>query len=96
MGDFKYVMFQIEIGECTVQEIPVIFPDVFVHKHVEQYLSRLFVREHQKFPKCVSAGFIRLGNVTTYGKSDSMNLESREEDASIIDSFICSHGLKCL
>lgn len=67
----KYIIIRTEIGE-----MPILFPETVLHKHAVDG------REN----KPVSAGFWELhaGTVHAFGRSDSLGLASRGEDAQII------------
>lgn len=82
----KYIMFETTqenaLGVLHIQ-FPVIFPDLLVHAHVSNLLCR--IRELNSKP--ISAGFLTR-EMIPYGKSESLNLESRSEDEAIIKRMV--------
>lgn len=74
----KYIIFD--------ERYPVIFPVFLSHDEV----ARLY--EYKGIGKPTSAGFIRLNSsgkkLFPHGKSISLNLQSRAEDASIINRLL--------
>jgi hypothetical protein len=95
--DVKYVMFEVMPANSndTVnldQKMPVIFPGCLNHDVVAEYMRMLFLN-HELQARPVSAGFINLGSSTTHGKSETLNLESHPDDASIINTFQYTSGI---
>lgn len=73
----KYIMVD-NAGTDT----PILFPGWMKHDRVAAMLCT----------KCLSAGFVRFtdGEVQTHGKSESLRIGTRSEDAAIIAS---AHGM---
>lgn len=72
----KYIMFENKHG----MKFPIIFPDTFVHKQIEEK-----IREMDPTLSAISAGFITTKS-TCFGKSESLgNMKSRETDCAFID-----------
>lgn len=78
----KYIIFQSDLG----QHLPFIFPESV--NHIDQSMSILksFRAARKLIPIPVSDGFVEFTNgVTTYGMSESMNLQGdHPTDAGII------------
>jgi hypothetical protein len=81
----KYIVVKMFSGLSTF-DIPIIFPAIIGHNDMAQALG-------YKPEKVLAAGFVMLSpkkysdsvvNVATYGKSVSLGVESRPEDASLI------------
>lgn len=84
---FKYVMFN-----NGVSDVPIIFPDAMCHISIATAITQQGEFKHYRL---VSAGFIQLGvNVETYGKSETLNIESRPEDTIIIKHYPYMFGLR--
>jgi hypothetical protein len=84
----KYVIFHIP---ATDQQMPVIFPTMLVHADVGKMLAKAF-----PFPVVpVSAGEVHFesAGAVCSGASETLQLSSREQDASIIDTLDYRHGL---
>jgi hypothetical protein len=96
----KYVVLEVDMGTDTKLEVPFVFPDLLVHKSVAAQMTHLCYRN---FPKChnvrcISAGFVSSIDmqVSCYGKSESLNVISREKEDSALISM-CDYGsmIKC-
>ena len=71
----KYIVFD--------EMVPVVFPAILEHHKVAKGILK----------KPTSAGFFCVdedGNIETYGESVSLKLDSREEDAELIDRLFAS------
>lgn len=92
----KYIMIEVrpDLKDCIIN-IPVIFPDMLVHKLIADQIKAMMVMEHGwSNIKTVSAGFIRMSDLKCYGKSETLNLDSRpEEDTAIIQTYDLMKGL---
>lgn len=66
----KYIIFRHENIEY-----PVIFPISMTHTDVAKYIPM----------KPVSAGFVDIASLVCFGRSESLNLSSREQDSKILD-----------
>lgn len=74
MSDPKYVIVESDTGiEC-----PILFPNYLIHADVAFRFNRA--------QRVVSAGFFSLGDgkAHCWGKSESLKVESRPEDAAIL------------
>lgn len=81
----KYIMLQ--RGEQTV---PVIFPDFLNHNDVARQMCGVFDLSRAT---PVSAGSIELVALSTSGKSTTLELDAKEEDAALINTYDYFHGL---
>ena len=94
MSDWKYIMW-----EANGAKLPVLFPHELIHEEVARYMDYA-IREHvvaskpnNWSSKVLTAGFVSgLFVPATYGKSESLNLESDENDRSIINTMPYCHG----
>ena len=88
----KYVMFECKSEGHPTLHVPVIFPEVLVHKDVAEMIEHVKVQQDGpcsrwwQWPKAVSAGFISEDGVV-YGESESLKLKSHKDDMHIIKSF---------
>lgn len=74
----KYVMFKDRNGA----HYPIIFPEVLIHTEVARYTINLLGRDAKVFADPISAGFVNIGKDTkVYGRSETMDMESRDIDA---------------
>jgi len=90
---WKYIMFENRIGDTKIL-FPVIFPDKMVHSEVAAVLRHCQPGWHKGGVKAVSAGMIEHVTVDgLHGSSETLNLDSKEEDASIIDAYSYGHGI---
>jgi hypothetical protein len=81
----KYIM--LKRGD---QEVPVIFPDFLNHNDVARQMRGVF---ELSTSQPVSAGMINVVALSTDGKSTTLELEARDEDASIITTYDYFYGL---
>lgn len=73
--ELKYII----VRDRNDEEHGIVFPNEIIHKDVARIHSATDVR-------LVSAGFCILGYpVDVYGKSDSLRMDSRLEDAAILN-----------
>lgn len=89
----KYIVMQRKIGDDMIQEIPIIFPDVLVHKHVAMALLRLPGNPYNFINKVASAGTIEYSDAefTCSGNSSTLKISSRGEvDEQLI--LNCEYG----
>jgi hypothetical protein len=89
----KYVMFSVTISGLA-RKVPIIFPDILVHKEVAHGMKPVFARH---FENCtavpVSAGdYDPVTNVCS-GKSDTLKLESDPTDGPVISTYDYMFGL---
>lgn len=90
----KYVVFRIP-GETISQEVPVIFPDQFVHSLMAEALQQAIVAHLPEGGnvEVVSAGDIRIRNAICSGKSSTLQLRSRGKDTFLVLTMDHLHGL---
>lgn len=74
-------------------EYPIIFPDNLPHICVSESICNNPEFSKMKL-KPISAGFIDLGSVKCSDKSETLELESRPQDTSLINTFWITHGIK--
>lgn len=92
----KYIVMRVCYGspESGVHQlVPVIFPNQLVHQDVFNKIKELY--EPDGPVEIVSAGDIRLEAVECCGDSETLDVESRdEEDDTLIGSFDYFHGIE--
>lgn len=90
---WKYVMMEATYGKSAVL-FPVIFPDKMVHLEMATVLKLMSPLDGHK-PRVVSAGEVTgLIVNATVGRSVTLQVDSREEDAGIIESYPYIHGVQ--
>ena len=86
-------MFENTIGDLKIL-FPVIFSDKLTHSEVAAALHRCQPGWHKGRVRVVSAGMIEHITVDgLHGSSETLKLDSKEEDASIIDAYSYAHGI---
>lgn len=90
----KYIMFETELDNGLKQRIPIIFPDIMVHSQVARSIGHHFRREHDMDVTPVSAGFIRLGDCSVHGESETLKLSANSGDGQIIRNYWWSKGIE--
>jgi hypothetical protein len=91
----KYIMFEVESNDIVIK-VPVIFPAMLVHADVARVMEPVIRKTYQDKRKvrAVSAGEVSpLDMGATYGKSDTLGLESHEHDGSTIAMYDYHHGV---
>lgn len=93
MPHMKYIVISYmdrAYSDDTPIEVPVMFPPVLVHKDVANHVIRAirFDKHHTRKHECVSAGFIDLSDLSTFGKSESLNIASRDGDSKLIQEWL--------
>lgn len=88
----KYIMVRRVLGKIpneVVQDVPIIFPDFIIHADMYHMSRRLIGL------KCVpiSAGEIQLLSVVCFGKSESLDVEARESDGPVIETYDYLRGI---
>lgn len=79
----KYIVIQ-ETHYSMIVEHPIIFPEILIHSGVaDSLLHMMRVNSNHKF-EVISAGFVNLDVWECYGRSESLNLDSRKEDTALI------------
>lgn len=83
----KYIVVKGIDEYDTMHKTPILFPHVLVHAEVYRSLQRM--REGLRVMECVSAGFvdIREAQVSCFGRSESLNIDSAEGDARLIEAL---------
>lgn len=72
------------------QDVPVIFPDFLNHNDVARQMRGVF---DLSTPKPVSAGLIDLVALSTSGKSTTLELDARAEDAATVTLYDYFQGI---
>jgi hypothetical protein len=80
----KYIMFEI-IGEPMKRFVPIIFPNLLVHKLVEQDIIRTLKR-HNWNATVRSAGQIDLDSGKCFGESETLKVKFHKDDSKIINT----------
>jgi len=91
----KYIIVEMTNPQTGVKkEIPVIFGEDLVHREMAEAVGRHIRRELKCAPKTVSAGFVhqnlRTGDLFCRGRSESLNMASRDEDTYLLARTIGS------
>lgn len=91
----KYIILRLN-GKIP-REVPVIFPDLLVHADVAKAITAMIQADHDTCFNVtgihvVSAGFCDTG-VRCHGKSESLNITSREIDDAVINTVDYTFGL---
>lgn len=92
----KYVIIKVNRDKLGItQVIPVIFPDIIVHKDMAEYVIHMIMmsdNEPTELPIVNSAGFCDLETGRCWGRSESLEVESSVADKYVIkyaDSASC-------
>lgn len=93
MRAMKYIVIAYmdrEYSESEPIEAPIIFPPMLVHRDMADHVKHcIFMdKRHTTYHKVVGAGFIDLNALRTWGKSESLNVSSRPEDATLIRNWL--------
>lgn len=85
----KYII-QTQGRDGKFKDVPVLFGEKLVHHNVAQSCMRELRREDRTLAgiKVVGAGFVRLNSghgLRCWGRSESLEIESRPEDEAIIE-----------
>lgn len=81
----KYIKIVVELSEYTGLIVPVVFPNVLTHKAMADLtISQLEKQYPGKAIKTVSAGFTTLLDIEVSGRSESLNIDSEEDDKNLI------------
>lgn len=92
---WKYIMLEVRVRGRTGTpfRFPVIFPDKMIHVEMDA-VARVLLDGMGLVGKSVSAGKIEhIGVLGLGGDSETLRLESRPEDAQVIEEFAYAHGL---
>lgn len=76
---------QVDITDEMAREDIIIFPDDAIHLNMAESMKRMYSRKHRAASCVVSAGFVNLASLECFGKSESLNMESRgDKDSALI------------
>lgn len=92
----KYIMVRINPHDSeSVREFPVIFPSFMNHDETAEAIISNLIDKHEHIEDAiiVSAGFINSIDGSTYGRSETLDLESRPDDQHFIRGFDYHHGI---
>lgn len=77
----KYIIIVRDLGRGTLVAYPILFPNMLVHADV----AKNMLRGELRGCKVDSAGFLSCIDHTCYGRSESLNIDSKpERDSNII------------
>jgi len=86
----KYIMLEYDdpMMPGRIAQHPILFPRILVHEDVYRGVSRDL--GPGVFATVVSGGFISYVNneLLVFGKSETLNVTSRDEDKGIIESYL--------
>lgn len=91
----KYIVLHIVTKMGLDMEVPFMFPEILVHSMVAEECT-VMLKKHfgESDIKAVSAGFFNSqefdSDFSTYGKSETLGLESRKGDAELLQ--MCDYG----
>ncbi|EAU0298116.1 hypothetical protein A6858_25205 [Salmonella enterica] len=90
----KYIILRLN-GKIP-REVPVIFPDLLVHADVARTMTAMIKEDssntHITDVRVVSAGFCNTA-VECHGKSDTLDITSRDIDDAIINTWDYTFGI---
>jgi len=92
----KYVMLRLGWPKDLPRVVPVVFPDIFNHDDMALFAAealRASLGQPAAPVEVVSAGFVDAMFYETHGKSVTLGVPSRPEDARIINAYDYTHGL---
>ena len=94
----KYIILQTVVSNTVdvTREYPIVFPNSLVHSDVAEHMQHLLLREHGVTSIAVAAGDLNLVglNLNCSGKSETLNLDSREDiDSALISMHDYYHGI---
>lgn len=88
----KYIIMKCN-GSTLEVKVPVIFPEFMVHRDVSQYFQTLLRRNHPFTEvRPVSAGFFDVVEGKVSGRSETLGLDSNQEDELTILTYQYTHG----
>ncbi len=91
----KYVMAEVRQGD-SAKAVPLLFPNFLVHREMATVFRRALRRHGFEEVSFGSAGEVDFGiggGFECSGRSETMQLEARTEDARIIELYDYLHGL---
>ncbi|HGA5503405.1 TPA: hypothetical protein ACISZU_000181 [Salmonella enterica subsp. enterica serovar Potsdam] len=90
----KYIILRLD-GKLP-RDVPVIFPELLVHADVAKAMTAMIKEDsdniHITDIRVVSAGFCNTA-VECHGRSESLNIASREIDDTVINTVDYTFGL---
>ncbi|EEG5670946.1 hypothetical protein G3G77_002000 [Salmonella enterica] len=90
----KYIILRLD-GKIP-REVPVIFPDLLVHADVAEAMTAMIKEDSSNTNitnvRVVSAGFCNTA-VECFGKSESLDIASRDIDDTVINTWDYTFGL---
>lgn len=90
----KYIILRLD-GKIP-REVPVIFPDLLVHADVARTMTAMIKEDSSNTNitdvRVVSAGFCNTA-VECHGKSETLNIASRDIDNTVINTVDYTFGL---
>lgn len=93
----KYIVIRQTYKSGQQKDVPIIFPEHLVHADVERVIRAILQIDNRLSTfECVSGGFLSSMdlNVSTTGKSESLNVVSRKEaDDRLIQFYDYQHGV---
>jgi hypothetical protein len=94
--ELKYIMWEIQFDSAPSMCIPIIFPKILVHAEMAHSTNHTLRRsiKNMKSMCVISAGFIDIDKLETYGESESIGVESRPEDGDIIKYHHYASGME--
>jgi len=88
----KYIVIEASRKNNKV-EIPIIFPNILVHKEVADSTMAMIMSKHKMDSKVVAAGSINSYNMQCSGFSETLNIGSRFQDTQLIQTYDYNHGI---
>ena len=73
----KYIVMQANVTDESAREDIIMFPDNLVHLDMAETMKHSYLRRYRMTSKVVSAGFVHIGSLECFGKSESLNIGSR-------------------
>ena len=83
----KYVIIRRHVTGDIWQEVPIIFPEILTHKEVADSGTKILSGT------VVSAGFCSFLLECAFGKSVSLDIESRKNDLAMMNSYGIHQGI---
>jgi hypothetical protein len=89
----KYIMFTQTIGEGTVRQVPILFPNSLTHSLVAEALLQSPELVGAAVTSAGEFSSMSLSDVELHGKSDSLKLESLSTDSAVLPMNDYLHGM---
>ena len=95
MAKIKYIIMEVTDGEAT-EILPIVFPCNLMHKEMYRAAKNSYIGTIRGHFSCASAGFLTIDNsiplsieaINVFDRSESLNLDSRPEDAKLIYNML--------